>query len=185
LFGEKQLELFLILFMPTLDVFTDLAYILSTKFMKAYVFYLSIFFFFANSFIFLIEVFVYMPSCSMHKPTYTHSLWIDLQNYFEYMLSYIWNSIRVGHERVMPYVEWIPIDNLGGLIIKLLLNIVIEIVCIIIFITSLFVAMVPSGITGMAILIECGLRWCFVVLWLDVGIILHTTKLICLGKVWR
>eukprot|EP01034_Spumella_vulgaris_P032539 gene32539-40151_t len=165
--GENRVAMTLNLVYPTLDVFSDLAYLLTNDFYSPILFALGVFFL-----LFPIPCFIY----TLMEHNATPSLWFKYRSVW-------WLTVERGVDRIyyprfpifgesgrLPFLSPKRHDNLRMMILEFVVWIVAlcaQAATIVVWFLLLFVNVV------------------FLFVWLILGIFFHMTKVITLGIVWN
>lgn len=171
--GERKVAIFFLVLFPTLDFFSDVAYIMTNKFENVILLFCTIGFVMLNMLVFVKELLTSSryPACSLAVPVraieFAQFVWrqIDLQKSFRF----IWG--------LAPSVDK---SVLHGFIVAFLCTLLVFavtiafiLIVVIIFASLLFVCMICAVA-----------RFPLVLTWFSLGAVLHASKGLCVGRTW-
>lgn len=164
--GEYRLHIFIALFFPTLDVFTDLAYLLTNPFINSTAFSFGIIFYSYSIIVFNFKIIssgllLKTPWLTWKNPPFP--MWTELK---------ITERERIFEEH--PEIHYLIIE-LIFLAVKIPLTIGLYLIQFIAWWIVKLVLLLPALLIGVP----------FLFVWITFGCFLHMTKTFCIGRVWN
>lgn len=171
--GERKLALFLVVLFPTLDFFSDIAYIMTNKFDNDALLTCAVVFVLLNMVMFVKELCTNAryPPCALVAPTAA----LTVLHYVVSKRSIVSSTTYL--RSMMPVVD---MSALHGCILATLctiLAVVLMLACV------MAIAVAYAGL-ALLCLVGVAVRLPLVLLWFLLGAVMHATKALCIGRVW-
>eukprot|EP01032_Pedospumella_encystans_P009249 gene9249-10905_t len=166
--GERKVAIFLVILFPTLDFFSDLAYIMTNKFHDIYILVFAVILVLTDAVIYARQLYSSprYPACGLAFPHGAVTLMKHTMG--------LAKGCGTKLDSILPAAD---VSALHGLIIW-------TVVYSILFSFITLVSCIVFGAIGAALLLEFLLRVPLVVLLFFLGAVLHATKALCIGRVW-
>lgn len=202
--GERKFAIFLIILSPTVDFFSDVAYIMTNKFYNMPLLISAITFVMVSVVLFAAELCVSKryPACMLAMPVYAAAFMGKFAPAMAAGAQYLMTLFAAFHGAHMPESltpQWADLSELHGLLFNIAVGIWLSLVWSVMNGVLLLVFLLRNGaaslalsgylciasaVAGLVASLALIVRPALVLAWFLLGAVLHMTKTLCIGRVW-